>query len=246
MLAGRKHGPLIFALGSQAQDRGGVARSASGNFLGGAAVPYPLIRPARTLPLLSVSLPCLLPPSEALPPWEVLPGSRPEVPAYRVALALRPGAKPARYAVHSSWAEAGAGPTRRTRLERTVDLHVAARPGGQLLTLRTTAPRLKPPARTAFDTIALLLADLYAELVFDLAPTGELRGLANGAAIGQQWAHVRQALARQYPADSEVVAALVAGVSRQPAAGAAGRAVAVVALRLPVRGAAGQLLPATV
>ena len=155
------------------------------------------------------------PPNEALPLWEVLPGPRPEVPAYRVALALRPGAEPARYAVQSSWAEAGAGPTRRTRLERAVDLRVAARPGGQLLTLRTTAPRLKQPARTAFDDMALLLADLYAELVFDLAPTGELRGLANGAAIGQQWAHVRQALARQYPTDSEVVAALVAGVSRQ-------------------------------
>jgi len=119
-----------------------------------------------------------------------------------------------RYAVHSSWAETVGGAARRTRLERTADLHVTAHPAGWQLLLRTTAPRLQKPSLTAFEYLALQLADLYAELVFDAAPTGELRGLSNDTAIRQRWEQVQQTLARKYPADSEVVAALVTGVGR--------------------------------
>ena len=80
-----------------------------------------------------------------------------------------------------------AGTVRRTRLERTVGLHLAPRAGTWQLTLRTDPPRLKKPVPTAFDDIALRLAGLYAELEFELVPTGEPRRLTNEAAIRQRW-----------------------------------------------------------
>jgi len=63
--------------------------------------------------------------------------------------------------------------------------------------------------------MALLLAGLYTSLEVEATPTGEMLGLLNGAAIRQQWAHIRQELARQYPTPSDIVDALVAGVEQQ-------------------------------
>ena len=147
--------------------------------------------------------------------WSVTPAPRPTLLNHRAVLALLPTAEAVRYAVHSGWAETVAGAARRTRLARTVELHVAAPAARCRLTLRTANTRLHPPAATAFDDLALLLADLYEELVVDVAPTGHWLSLANAAAIGPRWARVQQALARQYPAGSEVVDALVAGIGRQ-------------------------------
>ena len=63
--------------------------------------------------------------------------------------------------------------------------------------------------------MGLLLAELYADLVLDAAPTGELLGLANHAAVGARWTRVQQELHRRYPVPSDMVTLLVAGVSRQ-------------------------------
>lgn len=148
-------------------------------------------------------------------PWEITPVPQPTVFNNQTTLVLRPPLQAVTFAVESSWAETIAGAARRTRLHRTVDVHATAQATGWALTLRTTAPRLKKPALTAFDKIALLLTGLYEELVFDTAATGELRGLANTAAIRARWAQMQPELARQYPAGGHVIEALVAGVRQQ-------------------------------
>ena len=147
--------------------------------------------------------------------WLATPAPLPSLIPHRVLLVLPAAPETRQYRVHSGWAETVAGTGRRTRLERTVDLRLAPRGGTWHLTLRTAPPQLKKPDPTAFDDMALRLAGLYAELEGELAPTGEWGRLLNGAAIRQRWPGIEQELRQRYAADSDVVAALVAGVARQ-------------------------------
>lgn len=146
-----------------------------------------------------------------LPP---LPGNAFSPPPW---LTWQAGPDEAAYTVASTWTETGIGAPRSTHLVRTLGLRVAAAPAQHLrLHLRTLAPARPQPAPTPFEALALRLAGLYAELELAAAPTGELLGLTNQAAIRQTWAALRQELQQAHAAaPSEVVDSLVAGLDRQ-------------------------------
>jgi len=149
-------------------------------------------------------------------PWETTPAPWPEVINQRVVLALRPLPDETPYVVRTGWAETVAGYASRNWVEKTVRLRVAQAGDNALrLRLRLQDVRLVKRHQSAFDDLAELLAGLYADLVLDASPTGELRGLANHEEIRRTWQRLRQELARRYPVPSEVVAALVAGIDQQ-------------------------------
>lgn len=141
--------------------------------------------------------------------------SHPEPAPRRVLLTLRPTPEPVAYAIRSEWPEFVAGEARRTPLEKTVGLRVRPHEDRWHLGLRTSAPRLGTPDPTFFDEMALLLAELYADLVLEAAPTGQLLSLANQPEVRAAWVRVRQELLRRYPAPSELLNQLVAEVDRQ-------------------------------
>lgn len=148
-------------------------------------------------------------------PRVAIPDPRPQPAPHQVLLALQPTKEPAAYAVRSEWTEFVAGDRRLSRLARTVDLRVAARPGGWQLALHTEALALDGPDPSAFDEIGRLVGGLYADLVLDLAPTGAPLALGNHAAIRAAWPPVRQALRQRYPAPSTMLDELEAAVDRR-------------------------------
>jgi hypothetical protein len=133
----------------------------------------------------------------------------------QVTLALQPTPEEVSYAVRAEWSEFVAGKRQLIGLEKTVGLRLTQSEAARQLALRTSPPVLHKPDRNSFDELGLRLADLYADLLLALAPTGEPRALVNHAAVRARWAHLRQELTSRYPVPSEVVATLVAGVDRQ-------------------------------
>ncbi|WP_310394849.1 hypothetical protein [Hymenobacter sp.] len=155
-------------------------------------------------------------PRAGAPLWAAAPHPRPAAGlSHRLTLALRPIPAEARYAVCTEWTEFVAGDRQRSRLARTVGLRVAAHPGGWRLALRTEALGLDTPDPTAFDEIGLLVGGLYADLVFDLAPTGALLALVNHADIRAGWPRLRQALRQRYPTPSALLDGLETAVARR-------------------------------
>lgn len=141
--------------------------------------------------------------------------SRPELINHRISLVLRPSLTETWYSVHSGWADFGTGTAGRTRLARTVGLRGVPDGRGWHLALRTQDSRLTKASSTPFDDIAQRLTGLYAELLLEAAPTGELLGLLNAPDIRQHWARIRQELLDHHPAAGELLAGLVADVDRQ-------------------------------
>ncbi len=146
----------------------------------------------------------------------VAPISLPDFINHQVVLALRPGPEETRYVVRMARAEMVAGHAQRARVQKTVGLRVAHHGAGLRLTLRTQHPHLQKSTLYPFDEVLLVVAELYADLVFDADPTGRLRQLVNHEEVGQQWQRLRQELAHRYAAmPDDMLARMVARVDQQ-------------------------------
>ena len=144
-----------------------------------------------------------------------IPLASPEPAAGRTLLALCPTPQAAAYTARTEWTEFVAGQVRRTALDRALTVRLAAHQDRWRLHWHAAAPRLEQAEQGFLEEAGLLLAELYTDLVLDLAPTGALLALANPAAAGAAWARVQAELLRRYPTPSTLLDELVAGVARQ-------------------------------
>ncbi|HEX8659039.1 MAG TPA: hypothetical protein VF690_15970 [Hymenobacter sp.] len=134
-----------------------------------------------------------------------------------VALSLRPPREAVRYEAVACW-EAYANGDYRTS---TVTKHVAL--GGRLLEdgdceldIRTAVPVLaKPEDLESLEALALRLAPLYARVVVQAAPTGQLVALRNHDALLHTWEQLARDLLESAAAEDRITPTLVNFVSEQ-------------------------------
>lgn len=141
--------------------------------------------------------------------WLATPHLLPTFPTHQLLLRLLPPSDEVAYQAEVSWTETVGGSTQRTRLNQPFVLHGVPHGPHWHLTLCAQPPRLREAGSSSFDEVTLILAELYASLVLEVAPTGELLGLANLPEIRQTWQTIKATVARKYEAASEMLDILV-------------------------------------
>ena len=148
---------------------------------------------------------------------DTLPSAAPMLaPTWAPTLALRPPAEACAYAAALTWESYVNGAYQHATVHKQLTLRAEPNAAGYAVEICSLPPVLATPADPeALAQLAGRLAALYARVLVQAAPTGEVVALLNHAEVLETWARLAPALRAATTEDDQVTTTLLAFVDRQ-------------------------------
>lgn len=138
------------------------------------------------------------------------------VPVLATRLPLRPPVEALAYEVALTWEFYVNGAYQRSTIHKQLTLRAQPNATGYVLEFCSRPPTLtKPDDPEALEQLAVRLAALYARVLVQAAPTGEVVALLNHAELLQTWAQLAPALRAATTEDDQITASILAFLEKQ-------------------------------